>query len=156
MYLISKIQTKKNFVFSLYSQKQNFENRKQKRLPNITFFFYWFYYMFIYRSFKENTKNVYIEKNMWENVHIFFTYLFIYLFILLIISFIQLFYPLKGYHRTRPVITSPCPSILLLWLCSLHILVTGLHNEPLPPFPIDLLVSYIIFNKMVPIIPCTF
>ena len=33
-------------------------------------------------------------------------YLFIYLFILLIISFIQLFYPLKGYHRTRPVITS--------------------------------------------------
>ena len=33
MFLISKIQ--ENY-FSLYSQKQDFENRKQKLLPNIT------------------------------------------------------------------------------------------------------------------------
>ena len=34
MFLISKIQ--KKIVFFLYSQKQVFENRKQKLLPNIT------------------------------------------------------------------------------------------------------------------------
>ena len=34
MFLISKIQ--KKIVFSLYYQKQVFENRKQKLLPNIT------------------------------------------------------------------------------------------------------------------------
>ena len=35
MFLISKIQKKKKKK-SLYSQKQVFENRKQKMLPNIT------------------------------------------------------------------------------------------------------------------------
>ena len=34
MFFISKIQKKK--IFSLYSQKQVFENRKQKLLPDIT------------------------------------------------------------------------------------------------------------------------
>ena len=37
MFFISKIPKKKLF-FSLYSQKQVFENRKQKLLPNITLF----------------------------------------------------------------------------------------------------------------------
>ena len=36
MFLISKIQ---EIFFSLYSQKQVFENRKQKLLPNITYVF---------------------------------------------------------------------------------------------------------------------
>ena len=38
MFFISKIQ-KKKIVFSFYSQKQVFENRKQKLLPNITLYF---------------------------------------------------------------------------------------------------------------------
>ena len=38
MFFISKIQ-EKCFFFYLYSQKQNFENRKQKLLPNITLVF---------------------------------------------------------------------------------------------------------------------
>ena len=37
MFFISKIQ--ENCFFFLYSQKQNFENRKQKWLPNITLVF---------------------------------------------------------------------------------------------------------------------
>ena len=36
MFFISKIQ---EFFFFLYSQKQKFENRKQKWLPNITLVF---------------------------------------------------------------------------------------------------------------------
>ena len=35
MFFISKIQ-ENCFFFFIYSQKQVFENRKQKRLPNIT------------------------------------------------------------------------------------------------------------------------
>ena len=38
MFFISKIQ-ENCFFFFLYSQKQNFENRKQKWLPNITLVF---------------------------------------------------------------------------------------------------------------------
>ena len=37
MFFISKIQ--KKIVFSFYSQKQVFENRKQKLLPNIILYF---------------------------------------------------------------------------------------------------------------------
>ena len=37
MFFISKIQ--KKIVFSFYSQKQVFENRKQKMLPNIILYF---------------------------------------------------------------------------------------------------------------------
>ena len=39
MFFISKIQEIFFFFFYIYSQKQNFENRKQKWLPNITLVF---------------------------------------------------------------------------------------------------------------------